>query len=536
MNVEWLITGVIPFVLMVSALLAIPVTWLLLRNYRKAVLRLMNTMEGEASATETVKKMAKPKDALTINWLEAVDMKKAMLNQSAWRLVVVHGVAGAVFALVMSCGVILESGNELTLSRIIFLMLIFIWPFIFVVFLIAGADPQTQKRWLLHYGAVYLVSAVVVTIISSGFELYNGLSIWLIYNLPATILLMMFFRRSVRAVGPLVLIFLFFCVFGISALIGFGGDSVLIAVHFIVSSTGYNVYTAFIGLNVLVLAIGAACAWWVLVRIKRSYLQKNTNELSLNIDALWLFFGAIYSLIAATQTWYWVFLFIVAFACYKTTVWLGLKWLKHHTNPINKRLLLLRVFSLGKLSEQLFDMVSQRWRFRGSIQMIAGPDLVTSTIEPHELLDYLSGRLARLFINNQQAIDRQMQQLDLMPDFDGRYRVNEFFCYGSIWVSVLKRLVSSTDVVLMDLRQFSKDNAGCVTELHALIDLMPLQRVVLLIDGHTDKSYLQQTLATAWEAMDETSPNQSQKTVLRIFTLEKTDNHQVNALLSHLLL
>jgi len=352
--------------------------------------------------------------------------------------------------------------------------------------------------------------------------------------LPATVLLLMFFRRSVRAVGSLVFIYLFFCLLGFFALISLNSDAVLRSIVQLAIVTGSDAEGAFWGFNLFALGLFAVFAWWLLVLIKRNYVAKKSNELSLNIDAVWLFFGCIYSLLLAPAGWYWAFTFVVAFAVYKLGLWIGLQWLKQHVKHQNRRLLLLRVFSLGKLSEQLFDMVSERWRFHGSIQMIAGPDLVTSTIEPHELLDYLSGRLNGLFINDRQAMERQLEHLDLKPDFDGRYRVNEFFCYDNTWKMALRRLVGSTDVVLMDLRSFSEHNAGCITEIHALIDLMPLQRIVLLVDDDTDNDFLQRQLTLAWQQMDVNSPNQSQTTDLRIFSLKQTNSAGVNALLSHI--
>lgn len=67
-------------------------------------------------------------------------------------------------------------------------------------------------------------------------------------------------------------------------------------------------------------------------------------------------------------------------------------------------LLLLRSFSLGKASERLFDALERYWRHAGSIQLIAGVDLATRTIEPHEFLDFMSGKLARRFIDGPAAL------------------------------------------------------------------------------------------------------------------------------------
>ena len=80
------------------------------------------------------------------------------------------------------------------------------------------------------------------------------------------------------------------------------------------------------------------------------------------------------------------------------------------------RLLLLRVFALGRRSESLYDSLGKSWRAVGSMQLIAGPDLATSTIEPHEFLDFVSGRLDRRFIDTGGSLDLRIDQMDLAPD------------------------------------------------------------------------------------------------------------------------
>ena len=59
---------------------------------------------------------------------------------------------------------------------------------------------------------------------------------------------------------------------------------------------------------------------------------------------------------------------------------------------------------------------------------------------------------------------------------------------------MLSRLVHDSDVVMMDLRGFSRDNAGCIFELHELARLVPLERVVFVIDRRTDEALLAETL------------------------------------------
>jgi hypothetical protein len=97
------------------------------------------------------------------------------------------------------------------------------------------------------------------------------------------------------------------------------------------------------------------------------------------------------------------------------------------------KLLLLRVFSLGKRSARLFNAFGRLWRHVGQIRLIAGPDLATSTVEPHEFLDFLSGKLDRRFISGPETLVRRLSETEQRRDFDGRYRVDDFFCHDDTW-------------------------------------------------------------------------------------------------------
>ena len=57
----------------------------------------------------------------------------------------------------------------------------------------------------------------------------------------------------------------------------------------------------------------------------------------------------------------------------------------------------------------------------------------------------------------------------------------------------MTKLMERSDLVAMDLR-VSRQSGGCIFELGALMDHLPLERVVLLIDRTTDVSLLTQTL------------------------------------------
>jgi hypothetical protein len=176
------------------------------------------------------------------------------------------------------------------------------------------------------------------------------------------------------------------------------------------------------------------------------------------------------------------------------------------------RLLFLRVFALGRRGANIFDAVGRFWRNVGSIQMIAGPDLVTAAVEPHEFVDFLSGKLDRRFIDSGRTLDLRIDQLDLQPDGDGQFRVTEFFCHDDTWKLTLARLADESDAVLMDLRAFSHANAGCVFEISELFNLVPLQRLVFIVDGSTDQKFMRETMSQTWKQLRDRSPNRRQPT------------------------
>ena len=98
-----------------------------------------------------------------------------------------------------------------------------------------------------------------------------------------------------------------------------------------------------------------------------------------------------------------------------------------------------------------------------------------------------------------------MLDLDIAPDVDGRYRINEFFCYNDTWKSTLQSLLPTSDCILMDLRGFSRENRGCIYELQQLVQVISLNRVTFLTDSTTDTELLQQTLQHAASYVDASS-------------------------------
>jgi hypothetical protein len=154
-------------------------------------------------------------------------------------------------------------------------------------------------------------------------------------------------------------------------------------------------------------------------------------------------------------------------------------------------LLLLRVFGYTARTERLFDRVAARWRLLGPVTMIAAPDVTARTIDAGDYLRWLSGRIDELFVTSRADLDAKLGKLDLAPDPDGRFRINEFCCRDATWRATVVELMFRADAVIMDVRGISAARLGCEFELQQLAQRLPPQRLVLVVDDATDKAILQ---------------------------------------------
>ena len=268
------------------------------------------------------------------------------------------------------------------------------------------------------------------------------------------------------------------------------------------------------------LALGATVQFWtlqllgaltfgalgggLLLGLGQAYRRGRLSDQTIMLGALGLFFATLQSVTLVFEHPAWVLGGALALGAAATARHLGLAPLRQATEP-PPELLWLRVFALGRRSEQLFDALSRGWRYRSPMRLICGPDLLQLTVEPHEFLDFLGGRLKRRFVR----AAGDLQQHDAPPRLggDGRYRVQELFCHADTWRLALAHLTAQRAVILMDLRGFGPDQQGCRDELEHLLNHVDLRRVLLLVDDTTDRALLNRLLAGLWQGLAKDSPN-----------------------------
>jgi hypothetical protein len=408
-------------------------------------------------------------------------------------------------------------GPDRRLRGLLILAYVSILPAMGVLLQLAGAPalpfadvglmPKDQAVLMLSFAGAVTGQPVTAEAVTFS-PLSQPILFWSLSTAPVMIPFITFNRFIRGTVGPLFINLALMMVLSsivIMDLILYTSPDVRLAGHI----KGIFGGSTLAVLMVISLTLSAVVAWLGLLWIARRYRRMQLSDQTFLFDALWLsvsFFVSVYLMGDHNQFRY--LLGLLPFALYKITVGYGLKRLAVRAEPLPKvRLLFLRVFGSSSRSEKLFDLLAARWRYAGSIQLMSATDVARGRFEPDEFLDFLSGRLASAFISTGADLDRRLAGLDLRCYPDGRYRVNEFFCRVDTWQQTVTRLMAQSDLVAMDLRAFTSERKGSIFELSALIDKVPLHRVVLLIDQTTDAPLLTQTLADLWQKMDPQSPN-----------------------------
>jgi hypothetical protein len=524
------LTGHLPFILITAALLTWPISAALLAIYTRAVRRSMRRMargrdesqrtsagrvlsasaEATARLAEAERRRLDPApmppievtliDAAAVN--DTVPAASAFLRRLArepWRTAACYALAGGAYSIVITVALLTAMSTPLLPLRFTTLAWVFAWPTVISVAMVAASVRRVKVALVLAYATIYAVLGIIGVQISPDLTLGQLAILWVIDNGPPTVLLMICLHRRIRAVGTLVLSFLLLALLGADLLLASVGSQdryMLWAVRLfgLVGLGGNATFVGIIGIGFLAFAL---VGWGAVSWIRRRYEAKQVSDESVAIDAMWLMFTVVHAMDLVFESSVAVLGAVAAFGAYKITARMLLSRLASRAGEQSPQLLLLRSFSMGHRAEHLFDALEKYWRRVGSIQMIAGYDLAARTIEPHEFLDFLTGKLTRRFIDGEAALERRVGEKDISPDRDGRFRVNDFFCYDDTWRMTFSRLSRSSSVVLMDLRGFSRANAGCVFEIQELFATVDLAEVVFVVDRATDETLLLQVFNQA---------------------------------------
>jgi hypothetical protein len=505
-------TGATLTVVIVAVALALPATFFLLWLYRRSVAAAMRAASGRPRAAPAAPPAVAPGprpplalrvvDAASARTLtpEATELERR-IDRNLRANLAVYAVAGLAYAVYQAVVALRADGLELLPIRTVVITWAHLWPLAIAANIVLVPGLRAQALAIVGYFAIPVVLAPSTPL--------NGPVYWALAMGAPTVMLAAFMHPKLRAAGPLVLAFVLVATAG--AQLAGAAAATGVGMRFIVDTAILFEMDALDLLwqwGLAAFVVFAALGWLVLKWIRRRYEAKRVSDRTLTLDALWLIFTFWAALNLANASGRWALVGLGGFLVYKLVAVAGFAVLRaRRGGEPGRRLLLLRVFGSRDRSERLVARAGERWRHAGSIQLIAGVDLVTAYLEPHEMLDFVRGALRERYIGDEAQLERQLAGIDLAPDADGRFRVNEFFCRDDTWKATLGRLAQTSDVVLMDLRGFGPANQGCIFELHELVAAVPLDRIALLVDATSDLGLLREVLEAAWAGVRIGSPN-----------------------------
>lgn len=381
-----------------------------------------------------------------------------------------------------------------------------LWPLLVLPAVLGWAFQAGLPENRVWAGAGLTVAAFAIGLIGSGAEPGDALVLAAAAALLAA-LLAAFLRPAVRGAGPPLVaaltIGLVVLAFGVAFAAAFDDGE---------DSTTTTEDWLWAGLYLLgVLALAGAAAWRMLLRLARRYEERRFSDQQMALHAYWALItgwcGALVlavSFDARTQhAMEWMAAVVmVAWYGWRALERAGLWWARRRAPPPCGALLMLRVFKPSARSEAFTDRFLARWRFAGPTWMIAGPDLAGGHLEPDEFFAFLRGRLREHFIVEPGEIPARLQALADSRDPDGRCRVHELFCSNATWRETVLALMDRAGVVLLDLREYHPGRLGTRFELEAVLQRVPLQRLVVLVAADDDPAPVEAEIRDAWRLVD----------------------------------
>jgi len=487
-----------------AVLLTVPASLIVIAAYRSAVGRAMRRSAG--ATVPDVLSRPEPRGPAKgpIAGAAAVPLRA--------RLSLVYTAAAALAAVGLTAFTFMTEDIGWTFFRGFLIAYVFCWPLAPTLSALREEPPLHALRVAIGY---CLFGAVVVLVWSSISRLVLGRAdvqplanlrgyaqILALTALPPLAIVLVSCTRRLRPVAPLVLAGLLIFSFGALAI-----QNAFIRAFDVARLRSPLLTLGYTPLFLLAsLPMGYLC-WKAQGWLGKRHRTKRSSDTQLLVDAWWLiaiFFGCANF---STQIGWRGLWALASFVLYRGVVGIGLaRWRVSSTVPPPVRLLLLRVFGAPRRAEQMFDAVANQWRFDGNVNLIGGADLAARTLDPGETLAFLGGYLQSEFVHDAAGLERRLAALDEVRDPDGRFRVNDFFCFDDTWRPTLEALLGRSDVVLMDLRGFSRQNAGCLYEMEKLANHAKLERTLFVLDDDSDEDLLRTTVARALEPMRRAAP------------------------------
>jgi hypothetical protein len=154
----------------------------------------------------------------------------------------------------MTAGWLIATRDKtIVFTKLAILCWTYFWPTVLTVLLVAAYDRIRRAQLLGAYFSVLAVLVAIALVKNPDMGIAELPMFWVLLNGPATILLLTFLVRPIRAVGPLVLVFLIAIALGSQAVVTVAGanENLLRLIADIGFGIGLNATGVFLGMIVI---------------------------------------------------------------------------------------------------------------------------------------------------------------------------------------------------------------------------------------------------------------------------------------------
>lgn len=307
-QVVFFFSGALPSVLLYAMILTLPVSWGLLWWYRRSVLKLMGARAvSEISLDEEIDafSVSSPKEELEISTLaarkqqqislEAQELYKRVKN-APWRSATVYGLGVLLYAILIAIGFFVVDNTEIHPRRLLFAALTYIWVVMPIFWIVLGDTQRTQFLIVGAYALLYISIGLWIAATSTVFTWKTIMLAWYSVNLWPSLALIIVLNRRIRAIGPLVLFFLFFGIAGAISLFQFIANNENLRRSVVEFSVNLGLSgTLLIGSIFLVGFLTMGLLGWLMLNwVKKNYQREKISDQSILVNTVWLLFLVIH--------------------------------------------------------------------------------------------------------------------------------------------------------------------------------------------------------------------------------------------------
>jgi hypothetical protein len=139
---------------------------------------------------------------------------------------------------------------------------------------------------------------------------------------------------------------------------------------------------------------------------------------------------------------------------------------------------------------------------------------------PRDVGRWLGGRAGAGLAGTVADVEARIAELDRAGlHRDGYYVQQMLLCGDASWEHGLRHWLARPSLILMSLAGFTHRHAGCITEIRRLMHEIPLSRCVFVVDGTTDRTFLETAMRDAWASRPAASPNATAPPLVQLIEL-----------------